>query len=269
MSKYIVFSAGHGGTDPGAVGNGYKEHTLALELWNLVADYIRDNYKDVVVKVVEEKDSNGNFKSFSSYWGNYKSGGAYSGHFNSYTSSSAHGTEVLVGNFGTKRCNAVNKALAKHFSNRGLKEVNTNDYYMLREVGFDMIMETCFISSKSDMDYYQKNKKTIAIDLAKAIASVEGLTKKSGGSTVNKPNKYTRAIKDESHYDKPEKDRQLYLYEKMVCDVPVYRVDTNKQSGTIPKGKSQRAWYAGTRNGRHTAKFKSNNYEHYFYTEKK
>lgn len=36
MARKIIISAGHGGTDPGASGNGYIERDLAIELRDLI-----------------------------------------------------------------------------------------------------------------------------------------------------------------------------------------------------------------------------------------
>lgn len=178
MVKYIILSAGHGGTDPGAVGNGYKEHELALDFVKALYKYLRDNYKGHDTRYVEEKDSKGNFKTSAQYWQGHSSGGGYSFHFNASTSINANGTEVLQGKYGNARPNAVNKALAKFFSNRGVKKVDTNDFYMLRAAGFDGIFEICFISSASDMKEYNKNKTKIVAAVGDAIAKVEGLERK-------------------------------------------------------------------------------------------
>lgn len=195
--KFIVLSAGHGGTDPGAVGNGYEEHNLAWEFVKLVRDYLNNNYTGQTINTLEEKNSSGNFKTNSQYWTKATSGGAYSFHFNAASSASATGTEVLVGNYGTSRCTRINNALAKHFKNRGLKSVDTSQYYMLREVGFDMIAEICFISNSDDMKIYQANKSKIVANVGDAIATNEGLTKKT---TTKKTYRYAKQVTECSGY---------------------------------------------------------------------
>lgn len=176
MSKFISLSGGHGGSDSGATGNGYKEKDLSIELVNLIAKYLIEGYIGFVLNAIQEKNSSGQFKSVSSY--GTESGFFASIHFNSNSGNAGTGTEVLQGKFGNARCRVINNVLAKYFTNRGIKEVDTDSYYMLREADFDMIVEICFINNKSDMEIYQKNKNKIAKDLADAIAKYEGLSKK-------------------------------------------------------------------------------------------
>jgi N-acetylmuramoyl-L-alanine amidase len=55
MSRKIFLSAGHGGTDPGAVANGYNERDLAIELRSLIVTELKTTYN------IEPKvDSNSN-----------------------------------------------------------------------------------------------------------------------------------------------------------------------------------------------------------------
>lgn len=181
MSKKITMTAGHGGTDPGAVGNGYQEHALAWDFIKRVKKYLQDNYIRVNVTIFEEKNAKGQFlASYGTAEGIY-----LSFHFNASTNINASGTEVLQGKYGTKYINEVSAALSRHFRPRGIKQANTDNFYMLREAGFDGIVEICFISNKGDMDYYIKNKDNIVASVAEAIASEAGLTKKSISSNTN------------------------------------------------------------------------------------
>lgn len=53
MNYKIVVDAGHGGSDPGAVGNGLQEKDLTLE----VATYIYDRFKELGVPVTLTRNS--------------------------------------------------------------------------------------------------------------------------------------------------------------------------------------------------------------------
>lgn len=54
MSKIVWLDAGHGGTDPGAVGNGLKEKDLTLKIVKYIGDYL-NNY-DVKVMYTRQYD---------------------------------------------------------------------------------------------------------------------------------------------------------------------------------------------------------------------
>lgn len=181
MALKITMTAGHGGTDPGAVGNGYEEHAVAWAVVKDIKQYIIDNYVNPDVTVYEEKNSKGQFLS------TYGTGkGIYlSFHLNASTDKNANGTEILKGKYGKTYIDQVSEILGKYFKQRGIKDTDTDKFYMLREAGFDGIVEICFISNKGDMDYYIKNKDNIVASVAEAIASEAGLTKKSISSNTN------------------------------------------------------------------------------------
>lgn len=231
MSKYICLSGGHGGTDSGAVGNGYKERDLTIELAKLIDKELKASYTGFTSKVIQEKDSNANFRSQSSY--GTATGFYMSIHFNSNSGTPGTGTEILQGKYGSSRCKTINNVLSKYFKNRGIKKVDTDSYYMLREAEFDMIAEICFINNSSDMKTYQANKTKIAKDLAAAIATSEGLTKK------DEPDKYyfswtaftryTQTITDGgSHKGKASgmltATRDTYLYSTKDCTHSVSKI---------------------------------------------
>lgn len=221
---YGVNSAGHGGSDPGAVGNGYKEKDLSIELTNGVNSFIKNNYEDPRMKLIQEKDNMGNFRPLSAYWGIYKSGVALSWHFNSSKDKSAHGTEVLQGKYGTSNIKPINDVLAKYFKNRGIKQPDVNNFYMLREMGFDGIIEVCFISNASDMKIYQANKKQIWAELGTAIAKLLGLKKKNtGGNSVSKQTwsleKFTSKNGNTIHYT-PYKIDKEYRFKVIGANTP-------------------------------------------------
>lgn len=52
----IFLDPGHGGTDPGAVGNGLQEKSLVLTIASLVRDMLLDEYLDVEVRMSRSTD---------------------------------------------------------------------------------------------------------------------------------------------------------------------------------------------------------------------
>lgn len=267
--KFITLTGGHGGTDSGAVGNGHKEKDVAMKFANLVSKYLKLQYTGMVITVQQEKTTKGEFKSVSTYWNKSNTGGGYSFHLNANSGTPGHGTEVLKGKFGSARCDAVNHALAKWFDNRGVKNTDTNNFYMLREAGFDGIFEICFINNASDMKILMDNIEEIAKEVALAIGKVEGLMEKKS-NTTNKRN-YKKFKKVDSYYnDADGKDHSWYLY-YMARDVACYRVDNGKRSGTIKKSKKPQLAYPCGKDseGNSIAKFYNNGKWHKFITVRK
>lgn len=267
--KFITITGGHGGTDSGAVGNGHKEKYVAIEFANLVVKHLKANFTGMTITCQQEKTSTAKFKTVSEYWDKSNTGGGYSFHLNSNSGTPGHGTEVLKGNFGSERCNAVNKALDNWFVNRGVKDIDTSQYYMLREAGFDGIFEICFINNSSDMKILMDNIEEIAKDVALAIGEVEGLTKKKS-NTTDKRN-YKKFKKVNTYYnDADGKNHSWYLY-YMARDVACYRIDTGKRSGTVKKSKKpQLAYPCGKdKDGNSIAKFFNDGKWHKFITVRK
>lgn len=56
MAVKIFIDAGHGGHDPGSVGNGLREKDITLSLAKLTHDILVSEYENVTVKLSREKD---------------------------------------------------------------------------------------------------------------------------------------------------------------------------------------------------------------------
>jgi N-acetylmuramoyl-L-alanine amidase len=56
MTKKIMIDAGHGGKDPGAVGNGLQEKDITLTLSKYMQDYLEENYTGHEVKLTRTTD---------------------------------------------------------------------------------------------------------------------------------------------------------------------------------------------------------------------
>lgn len=88
----IVVDAGHGGHDPGAVGNGYREKDIALSVARKLADNLRKDYNVVMTRTtdvfvpLQERASIGNRAKADLF---------VSIHLNSSNSSSGNGAEVF------------------------------------------------------------------------------------------------------------------------------------------------------------------------------
>jgi N-acetylmuramoyl-L-alanine amidase len=171
--RTIFLSAGHGGSDVGAVGNGYKEADLTIDIRDLTLKYL----KQLGAKVIIDDNTNA-LKHTIAFLKNKvtKEAILVDYHWNAATPQ-ATGTEVLVPatptKFETDLATDLSKVIANTLSikNRGVKtelQSARKSLGWMRLTGENVLIETCFISNKNDMESYQKNKE----ELAKRIAIV-------------------------------------------------------------------------------------------------
>ena len=153
--------AGHGGAgkwaDPGAVGNGLQEATVARTINSKIvkATGARD--------VTDNKGTNSNAILANTVRGINASpvGWQISNHLNAFSDPKANGVEVLYGSLATKpMAEKVAKAIsdATGLFNRGAKDGTW--LYIARNSGANkkvLLIEWGFITNKSDMDKLQKN----------------------------------------------------------------------------------------------------------------
>jgi len=171
--KTLIIGAGHGGTDSGAVGNGFIERDLAIEFRNLLVSEL----KKLSVNSIVDPDSNKLVDSLA-YFKKYFNADSINVdiHWNAGPAA-ATGTEVLINTqatpfekqLGGKMAEAI--ATILNIKNRGLKtelQSARGSLGWMKQLGRNYIIEMCFISNKTDMDKYQANKQK----LAKAMADI-------------------------------------------------------------------------------------------------
>ena len=171
--RTIFLSAGHGGNDVGAVGNGYKEADLTIELRDLVLKYLNQ----LGAKVVIDDNKNALAQTITFFKNKVaKDSILLDIHWNSFNETST-GTEVLIPatptKFETDLATDLSKVIATtlNIKNRGVKtelQSARKSLGWMRLTGENVLIETCFISNKNDMKSYQENKE----ELAKRIAIV-------------------------------------------------------------------------------------------------
>ena len=174
--RTIFISAGHSnvlGRDRGASGNGFIEGILTVEQRNLIVKEL----KNLGAKVIID-DNDSILSQTMAFFRNKTTKNCIlvDLHWNA-SSPQATGTEVLVPASPTKFENDLATDLSKTIStilnikNRGVKtelQSARKSLGWMRLTGENILIETCFISNKKDMDSYQKNKE----ELAKQIASI-------------------------------------------------------------------------------------------------
>lgn len=175
----ILLIAGHGGADPGACANGYKEAELTREFTTMLCENLKPYAETDVFDISKDAYTylkSGGMIPFNNY--DY----VLEIHFDSWDTK-ANGTGVLV--HETEKATTVEErivnSIALHgFMNRGITPrdnllvMNTcKEKYGVSHA----LIEVCFIDNKIDMDNYQDKKSYIALSVANAISAGFGLSK--------------------------------------------------------------------------------------------
>lgn len=172
--RKVILSAGHGGTDPGASGNGYIERDLAIELRDLLANELK------ALKINPLMDDNKNALKETLAWLRGKFGAKdilIDIHWNAAANPEAKGSEVIIPDTGSYFEKSLGKALLRvltdlGFRDRGVKpEALTarKSLAWMKPNAENILIEMCFISNALDMKLYQANKNTIAKRMALVI----------------------------------------------------------------------------------------------------
>ena len=198
--KGIVIDPGHGGSDPGAVGNGIKEKDYAL----LISKYMYDRFKQlgVPVSITRTGDTTLSPKSrinkIKSFYGDSKDVIVISNHLNA---GSGDGAEVIYAlrnnsNLSKKILSELEKTgqnVRKYYQLR-LPSNSKKDYYFIHRDtpnNESIIVEYGFVdSNKDDVSQIKNDYKKMAEAVVKAVSEYKGI-KYTGGSNVSSSNYYT------------------------------------------------------------------------------
>lgn len=179
----VFISAGHNPrgikVDPGAIGNGFKEADLNVEIRNLVITQL----KSKGIKVISDNDD----ERLADYLKRIKTGNGsvvLEFHFDAAASPSATGTTALYGNdadrldiaFATELAATTSRILG--IKNRGaISEAQSHrgSLGLMRKEGIVALLEIGFISNPNDLKQYQKNKVALAIEIANIVKRYEDL----------------------------------------------------------------------------------------------
>jgi len=174
MARKIFISAGHGGVDSGAVGNGYIERDLAIELRDLVVKELQ------LMGTAPIVDDNRNALKETLAWLRGKFGSKdilFDIHWNAAASKDAKGSEVIIPDVSSQFEKDLAKSLLKVLTDIGFKErgVKPENLTARKRLGWmrpsaeNVLIEICFISNSTDMKLYQANKHTISKKLASVL----------------------------------------------------------------------------------------------------
>ncbi|UAL52030.1 N-acetylmuramoyl-L-alanine amidase [Metabacillus dongyingensis] len=171
LNKVIVLDPGHGGKDPGAIGNGLQEKDITLAVGKLTADKLKKLGYDVHMTRTDDTYLSLNERTDFSY---SKSAGVFvSIHMNSSTAPSANGTETFATNgsssFSTASMTDKEKAdsakLAVFIQSRLVKALDTRNRGIKEEAFYvidknytrSVLIEMGFISNKNDASIFKTN----------------------------------------------------------------------------------------------------------------
>ncbi|MEG2514602.1 MAG: N-acetylmuramoyl-L-alanine amidase [Bacteroidaceae bacterium] len=192
--KKIYIPVGHGGNDPGAVANGYKEADMNLVTALAMKKELEVNYRGVEVKLSREKNEN------DAVGDEVKKGKAYAPHIVVSIHNNSGGGDGFEVFYQTNRHKVSSMRLARLMeeevkkigqNSRGLKtrsgEGGKDFYGVLREIdAVSVLCEGCFLDNKTDIAIAdtEEEQKAFGKAYAMAIARYIGLEKQQKPTSI-------------------------------------------------------------------------------------
>lgn len=212
MSKYKVYAyPGHGGKDPGAVSDGFKEANWTLDVGIGFRDYLVTNYENVEVKLGRTTDVYKSPTDYSKEVNTWGADVAVDFHFNA---GGGDGCEAWCSKGSTRAANlakAILKEVEKLGQNVHGSEIKTRttssgaDYYAFNRIPncASPIIEFAFIDNATDRKIADTKAERIKLGeaAARGVANYLGLKKKGSTTTMTKKmtsNKLIEAVHDEN-----------------------------------------------------------------------
>lgn len=192
MSKEVVvlFDAGHGGSDHGAIGFGLQEKNLTLAIALAARKHLLDNYDGVRVLMTRTDDRTLSLPARTNMAINEKVDSLVSIHINSAANNAAKGYEDFrhTSQSATSASGRLQAAIHRQVSplfsvNRGMKQAN---FHMVREAtnrtpSIPSVLTECgFIVNRDDNEQLKKGSflTSLGVAHADAVAAFHGLKRK-------------------------------------------------------------------------------------------
>lgn len=194
MAK-IFIDPGHGGSDPGATGNGLREKDLTLDIAKRIRKYLNDNFSGHTIKMSRSTDKTLTLTQRTNMANSWGADYFLSVHINS---GGGTGYEDYIHNglsdssSTAKLRNTVHAEIVKElstWSNRGKKKAN---FAVLRQSRMSAILtENGFIDTKADAGNLKSSAflNKIAKGHAEGIAKAFNLKRKVKQMSKNTPDK--------------------------------------------------------------------------------
>ena len=191
MSKKVYIGVGHGGSDSGAVGNGFKEKNLNLDVAKACMNYLKNNGVDVKISRTTDVDStiNSKVKEANSWGANL----VIEIHNNS---GGGDGAEVYYSRVGgmskTLAQNVLNEICKLGQQNRGIKtkiDSNGRDYFgMIRDTDAPAILVECAFIDTNDVRIIDTHAERVVMGEAIAKGALTTLGVKTSAPTIKPDN---------------------------------------------------------------------------------
>ena len=191
MNKTVFLNPGHGGSDPGAVANNFKENDLNLK----IALSCRDELKRHNVKVImsREKDTDLTSGEVIKMCNSSDASLAVDIHNNAGKGDGAEVYYYSGGGTSKELAEAILAEIVKLGQNsRGVKTKVDSDgsdyYYFIRQTSMPaVIVECAFVDNPEDMKILdtESEQKAMGVAIAKGILKILGVAYKSNTSNAN------------------------------------------------------------------------------------
>ncbi|MGS2777477.1 N-acetylmuramoyl-L-alanine amidase family protein [Robertmurraya sp. GLU-23] len=181
----IFIDPGHGGVDPGAVGNGIQEKNITLQISNNLREILVNEYEGVSVRMSRSGDETLTLNQRTNIANQWGADFLYSIHINS-GGGTGYEDYIYSGLSGSSRTAQMQRTIhseimaRNNMIDRGMKKA---DFHMLRETNMDAVLtENGFIDNPSDAAKMKSATwiESVARGHAVGLEKVYNLTKKSG-----------------------------------------------------------------------------------------
>ena len=185
MAKKIVIDPGHGGSDPGASGNGIVEKDLTLK----ISKYMKDRFDDLGIESALTRDSDVSLSpndrpiKVQSLYGSGDDVIVISNHINA---GGGKGAEIIYSlrnsdNLASKIANNLilsGQNVRKYYQRRLPSDPSKDYYYILRDTpnNESLIVEYGFLDNKEDSELLKNNYKDLVDAVVSAVASYVGVS---------------------------------------------------------------------------------------------
>ena len=225
MAKKVYVGIGHGGSDPGAIGNGFKEKNLTLSIGTYVTRRLKEYGIEVKQSRTTDCDSSINSKVAES--NAFGADVCMDIHINA---GGGNGSEVFYSHVsanGKKLAQSIVNAMSAIGQNtRGIKtklDSNGNDWFgMIRMTDAPAVLVECaFIDNKTDIQIINTEAKRKAFGYAIADGVAKYLGVKLSTSKPTTPTTTNTTTKIEApdiggYLKKGDKSVAVYAYKQML-----------------------------------------------------
>jgi len=222
MARKVWLDAGHGGKDPGAIGNGLKEKDVTLAITKKVGDELKRH--GVKVGYTRTTDKTVALNRRGPLANNFNADVFVSIHTNAFGNPSAQGVETYSypgSSKGRNLAKDIHNEIVKaklYSKNRGLKTAN---FAVLRQSRMPAALpEIAFITNKADAKLLKNKQDEFATAIAKGILKNLGIKYKAK-SKPKKDNKglykvQVGAFKDKKNAEKLAKELKKKGYSNFI-----------------------------------------------------